>query len=89
VYNPPLYSPLRERQLNQRFPYYCEPIRGAATPGIEHEYDPEIHELDAPDIFEIKWFDLRSVANWDSELVNDPINYNPLQRIRKKLGYLL
>jgi 8-oxo-dGTP pyrophosphatase MutT (NUDIX family) len=69
--------------------YYCEPLGGEPKPGIEPEYDPEIHKLAPPYIFETKWFDLRSEENWDSELVNDPIIYNPLQQIRRKLGYLL
>lgn len=68
--------------------YYCEPIAGDASPGFEPEYDPKIHRLGSPDILETKWFDLRSETDWDQELVNDPIIYNPLQQIRKKLGYL-
>lgn len=68
--------------------YYCEPLSGEVKPGIEPEYNPEIHTMGAPDILETKWFDLRSEANWDSELVSDPIIYVPLQQLRNKLGYL-
>jgi 8-oxo-dGTP pyrophosphatase MutT (NUDIX family) len=68
--------------------YYCKPLPGEPKPGLEPEYNPEIHKLPPPCIFETKWFDLRSEENWDSELVNDPIIYNPLQTIRRKLGYI-
>ena len=68
--------------------YYCEPVKGEASPGIEPEYDPKIHTLGAPDILETKWFDLRVETDWDPDLVKDPIIYRPLQHIRKKLGYL-
>jgi 8-oxo-dGTP pyrophosphatase MutT (NUDIX family) len=68
--------------------YYCEQLSGVASPGIEPEYNPKIHTLEAPDILETKWFDLRSDKNWDSTLVNDPIIYLPLQYLRKKLGYI-
>ena len=40
-------------------------------------------------IIEVRWFDLHSEATWDPALINDPIIYLPLQRVRKKLGYLL
>lgn len=62
--------------------YLCEPDAGEASPGIEPETP------DYRSIFEVKWFDLRSEADWDSLLVNDPLTHLQLQRIRKKLGYL-
>jgi 8-oxo-dGTP pyrophosphatase MutT (NUDIX family) len=68
--------------------YYCEPIAGDASPGFEPEYNPKIHTLGSPDILETKWFDLRSEADWDTDLVNDPIIYKPLKQIRTKLGFL-
>jgi 8-oxo-dGTP pyrophosphatase MutT (NUDIX family) len=64
--------------------YLCEPDSDKASPGIEPE--PEVSGIYS--IVEVKWFDLRSEANWDSLLVNDPLTYLPLQRVRKKLGYL-
>jgi 8-oxo-dGTP pyrophosphatase MutT (NUDIX family) len=48
--------------------------------------------LDEPaglnDIVEVRWFDLSNEEKWDSDLINDPIIYLPLQHIRGKLGYL-
>ena len=68
---------------NQRVKtFLCEPDASEASPGIE----PETPGYQS--IFEVKWFDLSSEANWDPLLVNDPIIYKPLQQIRKKLGYL-
>ena len=65
--------------------YFCEPIKGEAGPGIEPEPEAASHYS----IVEAKWFDLRSDADWDPLLVNDPIIYLPLQRFRRKLGYLI
>ncbi len=68
---------------NQRVKtYFCEPGLGKAIPGVE----PETPGYKS--IVKVKWFDLRSEADWDSDLVNDPIINKPLQQIRKKLGYL-
>jgi ADP-ribose pyrophosphatase YjhB (NUDIX family) len=64
--------------------YLCEPNTGVASPGIEPEPEASSHYS----IVEVKWFDLRDESTWDSLLVNDPLTYLPLQRIRKKLGYL-
>lgn len=68
---------------NQRVKtYLCTPSSDKAIPGVE----PETPGYKS--IFKVKWFDLRSEANWDTDLVNDPIIYKPVQQIRKKLGYL-
>lgn len=64
--------------------FLCEVTTGEASPGIEPEPEAAAHYS----IVEVKWFDLRSEKNWDATLVKDPIIYFPLQRIRKKLGYL-
>ena len=68
--------------------YLCECIGGEAKPGYDPEYSPEIEAAGLHGIIETHWFDLRSEADWDTDLVNDPIIYKPLQQIRKKLGYL-
>ena len=64
--------------------YLCEPIKGEAVPGFE----PEPQAASQYSIVEVKWFDLRSEADWDPMLVNDPLTYFPLQNIRRKLGYI-
>jgi 8-oxo-dGTP pyrophosphatase MutT (NUDIX family) len=87
MYTPedPAYAVLKNYKT-----YYCEPVKGEASPGIEPEYRPEADPTGShnPLISRVKWFDLRDESTWDSALVNDPIIYLPLQRLRKKLGYL-
>jgi hypothetical protein len=68
--------------------YLCEPLSGDARAGYDPEYGPEVKAAGLHGIIEVRWFDLRSEATWDPALVNDPIVYLPLQRVRKKLGYL-
>ncbi|MDO9334390.1 MAG: NUDIX hydrolase [Dehalococcoidales bacterium] len=68
--------------------YLCEPLSGDAKPGHDPEYAPEIEAAGLHGILAVRWFDLRSEATWDPALVNDPIIYLPLQRMRRKLGYL-
>jgi 8-oxo-dGTP pyrophosphatase MutT (NUDIX family) len=68
--------------------FLCEPLSEDAKPGNEPGTPPEVEEAGLIDIVEVKWFDLRNESNWDSTLINDPIIYLPLQRVRKKLGYL-
>jgi len=75
-------EPLRADAIDRT--YLCEPIGGRASPGYEPE--PEVSSIYS--IVEVKWFDLRNESTWDSLLVNDPLTYIPLQRLRKKLGYL-
>jgi 8-oxo-dGTP pyrophosphatase MutT (NUDIX family) len=64
--------------------YLCESTIGEPSPGIEPE--PEVSSRYS--IIEVKWFDLRREARWDSELITDPFTYDQLQRVRKALGYL-
>ena len=64
--------------------YLCEPVAGTATPGYEPE--PEVAEYYS--ITEVKWFDLNDETDWNPEITTDPLNYNQLQSLRKKLGYL-
>jgi ADP-ribose pyrophosphatase YjhB (NUDIX family) len=68
--------------------YLCEPLSGDAKPGYDPEYSPEIEAAGLHGIIGVKWFDLYNEADWDSDLVNDPKIYLPLQRLRRKLGYL-
>jgi len=81
----PAYSLLKNYKT-----YYCEPLTSEASPGIEPEYKPELDPTGSrnPLISEVRWFDLRNESTWDPTLINDPIIYLPLQRVRKKLGYL-
>jgi hypothetical protein len=44
--------------------------------------------IESHEIVKVRWFDLRNESTWDTELINDPIIYLPLQRLRRKLGYL-
>ena len=60
--------------------YLCVPLNNDAKPGFG--------EGSTIEIIEVKWFDLRSEADWDPLLVNDPFTYDQLQRVRKELGYL-
>ena len=64
--------------------YHCEPFEGKARPGFE----PEPEAVSQYGIVAAQWFDLRSETDWDLLLVNDPLTYLPLQRVRRKLGYL-
>lgn len=62
--------------------YLCEPNTGEASPGIEPEPEAASHYS----IVEAKWFDLRSEADWDPLLVNDPLTYLPLQKNPQETG---
>jgi 8-oxo-dGTP pyrophosphatase MutT (NUDIX family) len=64
--------------------YHCEPFEGKARPGFE----PEPEAVSQYGIVAVQRFDLRSETDWDLLLVNDPLTYLPLQRVRRKLGYL-
>jgi 8-oxo-dGTP pyrophosphatase MutT (NUDIX family) len=64
--------------------YLCHPVTGEAGPGIE----PEPEAADVYSIIAAKWFDLKSRAAWDPNLLQDHITYPLLQRIRQELGYL-
>lgn len=64
--------------------YLCEPGVGEASPGLE----PEVEHSDWYSIAEVKWFDLSDESGWGREIATDPLTYEQLQRIRKKMGYL-
>ena len=68
--------------------FLCEPLSEDAKPGNEPGTPPEVEEAGLIDIVEVRWFDLRDESTWDPALVNDPIIYLPLQRLRRKIGYL-
>ena len=64
--------------------YLCVADTGEASPGFE----PEPDAASWYSITEVKWFDLRDESGWDTELVADPLTYDQLQLVRRKLGYL-
>ena len=74
-----------ERVYRSRKTCLCAPNTGEARPGIE----PEPDAANWYSIAEVKWFDLRDESSWDTELVADPLTYDQLQRVRKKLDYLI
>ena len=63
--------------------YLCEPLKGEASPGFE----PEPDAASFYSIVEVKWFSLRSEANWGPEITDDPITYPQLKNIRRILSY--
>jgi 8-oxo-dGTP pyrophosphatase MutT (NUDIX family) len=67
----------------RRKTYLCHPIDGVAKPGFE----PEEEAAAAYGIVEVAWFDLRDGYEWDNTLLEDPITFPQLQRIRRILGY--
>lgn len=78
-------DPHPESVYRTRKTYLCDPNMGEASPGSE----PEPEAASWYSIAEVKWFDLRDESNWDSALITDPITYGQLQRIQRKLGYLI
>jgi 8-oxo-dGTP diphosphatase len=82
------HKPKREIYYFGYKTYLCEVLGGEAKAGYDPEYNPEIEKAGLHGIIDVKWFDLRNESNWDDDLVNDPLIYIPLQRLRKKLGYL-
>jgi 8-oxo-dGTP pyrophosphatase MutT (NUDIX family) len=85
---PPQHGEPEPATYNRSRTYLCELLSGEAKPGYDPEYDKEVEAAGLHGIVEVRWFDLRDESTWDTALVNDPIIYLPLQRIRKKLGYL-
>jgi 8-oxo-dGTP pyrophosphatase MutT (NUDIX family) len=77
-------APPESRIYQRARTYLCEPLSDDAKPG----YEPEPEVASVYSIEEVKWFDLRNESTWDSLLVNDPLTYLPLQRLRRKVGYL-
>ncbi len=62
--------------------YLCGVLSGDAEPGCEPEADAAWY-----DIVEVRWFDLRHCSEWDEGLIDNPITFPLLQRIRAVLGY--
>ena len=63
--------------------FLCNPVGGKAAPG----YEPEPEAASDYRISQVKWFDMRDSAGWDSKLIEDPFTYPVLQKVRKLLGY--
>lgn len=63
--------------------YACRITGGELKAGCE----PEVDTQEFTTIQEVKWFDLRDPPTWDTLVLNDPITYPLLQRIRSALGY--
>jgi 8-oxo-dGTP pyrophosphatase MutT (NUDIX family) len=79
---------LEARPYLQVRTFLCEPLSEDAKSGNEPDTPPEVEAAGLNDIVEVRWFDLRDESNWEPTLINDPIINQPLQRLRKKLGYL-
>jgi 8-oxo-dGTP diphosphatase len=67
----------------RRKTFLCRPIEGRPKPGFE----PELEAAAEYSIVEVRWFDLRDEINWGKELLQDPITYPQLLRLRETLGY--
>jgi len=65
--------------------YLCTPLKGEAGPGVEPEPEASSHYS----IVEVRWFDLRDERDWGELLTNDHITYPLVQRIRRKMGYIV
>jgi 8-oxo-dGTP pyrophosphatase MutT (NUDIX family) len=63
--------------------YLCAVREGKAMPGIE----PEVDLPGQNTIQEVGWFDLRFPATCPALMVQDPITYPQMQRLREALGY--
>jgi 8-oxo-dGTP pyrophosphatase MutT (NUDIX family) len=69
-------------QVYQRFKtYLCRPLAGEARPGIEPE--PEVASVYA--ITDVGWYNIFDESTWDTLIVNDPITFSLLRRIRTAL----
>jgi 8-oxo-dGTP pyrophosphatase MutT (NUDIX family) len=77
-------APAGDKTYQRIRTYLCKPLNNDAKPG----YEPEPEASRIYGIVETRWFDLRSEKKWDTEVVNDPLTYLPLQRLREELGYL-
>lgn len=49
--------------------------------------DPEPEAAAHYGITEVGWVDLRDETTWNAQIVQDPITYPLLQRLRSALGY--
>jgi 8-oxo-dGTP diphosphatase len=65
--------------------YHCEPSEGKASPGFEPEPEAASHKA----LLKRGGLTCAVMRDWDPLLVNNPIIYLPLQRFRRKLGYLI
>lgn len=67
----------------RRKTFLCRPLAGQASPG----YEPESEASELYSISRVRWLDLRTEANWGSDLVDDPKIYLQLHRARSELGH--
>jgi ADP-ribose pyrophosphatase YjhB (NUDIX family) len=63
--------------------FACRITAGDPRPGSE----PEVVTADCATISDVGWFDLCDPTTWDALVLNDPITYPLLQRLRTALGY--
>jgi len=61
--------------------YLCTPVGGQLEPGSEPE------AADQCEIAAVRWFDLKDISRWSSDLRLDPYTYPHLQKVRQLLGY--
>jgi 8-oxo-dGTP pyrophosphatase MutT (NUDIX family) len=67
----------------RRKTYLCRVVGGDARPGYEPEPEAAGHYA----IAEVRWFDLKDASTWGKEMMNDPLTYPQVQRIRAALGW--
>ena len=63
--------------------YLCHPNSGTAKPG----YEPEPEASSVYSISAVKWIDLRDEDSWDDQVIQNPITFDQLLKIRDALGY--
>jgi len=63
--------------------YLCRPVGGEASPG----YEPEAEAAENYSIIAVRWFNLRDMNCWTTDLIHDPFTYPQLVRARQALGY--
>jgi len=79
-----LDEPAPPRSVYQRMrTYQCQVLGGEARPG----YEPEPDAAATYAITEVGWLDLRAPAAWSQLILDDPITFPVLQRVRAALGY--
>lgn len=71
------------RSYERRKTYRCSVLGGEARPG----HEPEAAYASAYRFTEIGWFDLRSMAGWNEQILRNPMTYALLRQIRAALGY--
>ncbi|MDX1600050.1 MAG: NUDIX hydrolase [Anaerolineales bacterium] len=71
------------RVYKRRHTYLCRYVKGEPSPGIE----PELEAAAQYAIVETRWFDMRDVASWDPDVLDDEFTGPLVRRIRAELGY--